>query len=106
MIALGVERTIQQDPAFAIRIMVDIANRALSSAVNDPTTAVQVLNHLGETLRLGRLDAFALPSAPRAAGSAEVLVPVRRWRLSLAGRDGNPSTAEHRSRSCAACGPS
>ena len=32
--------------------MVDIAIRALSPAVNDPTTAVQVLNHLGETLRL------------------------------------------------------
>ena len=50
-IALGDERTIQQDPAFALRIMVDIAIRALSPAVNDPTTAVQVINHLGETLR-------------------------------------------------------
>ena len=51
LIALGEERTIEQDPAFAIRIMVDIASRALSPAVNDPTTAVQVLNHLGDTLR-------------------------------------------------------
>jgi uncharacterized membrane protein len=51
MIVLGVERTIEQDPAFAIRVMVDIAIRALSPAVNDPTTAVQVLDHLGETLR-------------------------------------------------------
>ena len=49
MIALGVERTIEQDPAFALRIMVDVAIRALSPAVNDPTTAVQVLNHLGDT---------------------------------------------------------
>jgi Predicted membrane protein (DUF2254) len=30
MVALGVERTIEQDPAFAIRVMVDIAIRALS----------------------------------------------------------------------------
>jgi Predicted membrane protein (DUF2254) len=30
LIAFGVERTIEQDPAFAIRIMVDIASRALS----------------------------------------------------------------------------
>ncbi len=52
MIVLGVERTIEQDPAFALRVMVDIAIRALSPAVNDPTTAVQVLNHLGENLRL------------------------------------------------------
>ena len=52
MLALGVERTIEHDPSFAIRIMVDIANRALSPAVNDPTTAVQVLDHLEETLTL------------------------------------------------------
>ena len=52
MFALGDERTIQQDPAFAIRIMVDIALMALSPAVNAPTTATQVLGHLGETLRM------------------------------------------------------
>jgi uncharacterized membrane protein len=40
------ERTITQDPAFAIRAIVDIALRALSPAVNDPTTAVQVLDGL------------------------------------------------------------
>jgi uncharacterized membrane protein len=38
------ERTITQDPAFAIRAVVDIALRALSPAVNDPTTAVQALD--------------------------------------------------------------
>ncbi|MFE2218500.1 DUF2254 domain-containing protein [Streptomyces canus] len=46
LIALGAERTIEQDAAFALRILVDIAIRALSPAVNDPTTAVQVLNHI------------------------------------------------------------
>ncbi|MGW7363429.1 DUF2254 domain-containing protein [Streptomyces sp. NPDC054841] len=46
LVALGVERTIEQDPAFALRILVDVAIRALSPAVNDPTTAVQVLNHI------------------------------------------------------------
>jgi len=57
MVALGVERTIEQDPSFAIRIMVDIAIRALSPAVNDPTTAVQVLDHLEDLLRLvGQTD--------------------------------------------------
>jgi Predicted membrane protein (DUF2254) len=39
-VALADERTIEQDPAFAIRIIVDTAIRALSPAVNDPTTAV------------------------------------------------------------------
>ncbi len=52
MIVLGVERTIEQDPALAVRIMVDIAIKALSPAVNDPTTAVQVINHLGDLLRV------------------------------------------------------
>ncbi len=46
LVALGPERTIEQDPAFALRVLVDIAIRALSPAVNDPTTAVQVLNHI------------------------------------------------------------
>lgn len=40
------ERTIAQDPAFALRAIVDIALRALSPAVNDPTTAVQALDGL------------------------------------------------------------
>lgn len=56
LIALGPERTIEQDPAFALRVLVDIAIRALSPAVNDPTTAVQVLNHIESFLtRIGQL---------------------------------------------------
>jgi uncharacterized membrane protein len=51
-LALGIERTIDQDPAFAIRILVDVAIRALSPAVNDPTTAVQMIDHLEDTLGL------------------------------------------------------
>lgn len=51
-LALGTERTIDQDPAFALRILVDVAIRALSPAVNDPTTAVQVIDHLEDTMVL------------------------------------------------------
>jgi uncharacterized membrane protein len=40
------ERTIRQDPAFALRIIVDTAIRALSPAVNDPTTATNALDVL------------------------------------------------------------
>jgi uncharacterized membrane protein len=43
-VIIAEERTITQDPAFAIRAVVDIALRALSPAVNDPTTAVQGLD--------------------------------------------------------------
>ncbi len=52
---LGEERTFDQDPKYAIRLLVDIAIRALSPAVNDPTTAVQALDQIGDLLyRLGR----------------------------------------------------
>ena len=45
-VALGRERTLEQDPAFAFRIIVDIAEKALSAAINDPTTGVQALDQL------------------------------------------------------------
>jgi uncharacterized membrane protein len=45
------ERTIEQDPAFALRIIVDTAIRALSPAVNDPTTAVHALDSIEVLVR-------------------------------------------------------
>jgi uncharacterized membrane protein len=48
---LGVERTIEQDPKYPIRILVDIAIRALSPAINDPTTAVQAIDQIEDLLR-------------------------------------------------------
>jgi uncharacterized membrane protein len=50
-IALGAERTTEQDPAFPFRIIVDIASKALSPAINDPTTAVLALDQLHHLLR-------------------------------------------------------
>lgn len=47
---LGGERTLIQDPGFGIRQLVDIASRALSSAINDPTTAVQAIDRLTSLL--------------------------------------------------------
>ena len=53
-IAIGEERTFEQDPKYAIRLLVDIAIRALSPAINDPTTAVQALDQIEDLLtRLG-----------------------------------------------------
>lgn len=49
VLVLARQRTIDQDPAFGLRMLVDIAIRALSPAVNDPTTAVQALDRI-ETL--------------------------------------------------------
>jgi uncharacterized membrane protein len=50
-VALGQERTLEQDPMFAFRIMVDIASKALSPAVNDPTTAVLAIDQIHHLLR-------------------------------------------------------
>jgi uncharacterized membrane protein len=56
-IQLGNERTFEQDPKYAIRLVVDIAIKALSPAINDPTTAVQALDQIEDLLlRLGRRD--------------------------------------------------
>jgi len=52
LVAIGSERTMEQDPMFAFRIEVDIALKALSPAINDPTTAVLAIDQLHRLLRL------------------------------------------------------
>jgi len=47
---LGGERTLIQDPGFGIRQLADIACRALSPAINDPTTAVQAIDRITDLL--------------------------------------------------------
>ena len=47
---VGFERTAEQDVAFGVRQLVDIAVKALSPAINDPYTAIQSLEHLGVLL--------------------------------------------------------
>jgi uncharacterized membrane protein len=87
LVATGTERTIEQDPAFAMRILVDIAIRALSPAVNDPTTAVQVIDYIEDFLH----SLAALPLRPHYAltdsrGRTRLILPGRGWAefLSLA----------------------
>ena len=80
MVALGTERTVEQDPAFAIRVMVDIADKALSAAINDPTTAVQVLDHLEEVLRLiGATELGGRRWQVDGGPKRGVVIPVRTW---------------------------
>lgn len=50
-LAVGQERTHQQDPALAFRIIIDIASKALSPAINDPTTAVLAIDQIHHLLR-------------------------------------------------------
>lgn len=50
-VAIGDERTMRQDPAFAFRLLADISARALSPGVNDPTTSTQALDQIELLLR-------------------------------------------------------
>jgi uncharacterized membrane protein len=76
---IGEERTFEQDPKYAIRLLVDIAIKALSPAINDPTTAVQALDHIEDLLRrLGRrrLEIGAIRDS---GGTLRLVIPHPSW---------------------------
>jgi uncharacterized membrane protein len=76
---MGEERTFEQDPKYAIRMLVDIAVRALSPAVNDPTTAVQALDQIEDLLlRLGWRQ-LQVGSIRDAEGALRVIIPGPTW---------------------------
>jgi len=83
-IHLATSRSFEQDPKYAIRLLADIAIRALSPAVNDPTTAVQALDQIEDLLR--RLGCRQLETgyARDAAGKIRVTFPVPTWQDYLA----------------------
>lgn len=74
---VGVERTFHQDFSFGLRQLADIGLRALSAAVNDPTTAVQAIDRIVQFLsavvqqapRHGPPPGPARGGAPGAAGA-------------------------------------
>lgn len=78
-IGIGDERTLEQDAAFGVRQLVDVAVRALSPGTNDPTTAVQALDHLHDLLR--RLVDRHIPSPERRddAGHLRLVLPRPGW---------------------------
>lgn len=78
-ISLGAERTMHQDAAYGFRQIVDIAERALSPAVNDPTTAVQAVDQLHDLLR--RLAQRHFPSHLRLdqSGQLRIIAPRFSW---------------------------
>lgn len=55
LLRVRINRTIEDDPAFGFRQLVDIALRALSPAMNDPNTAADVVRSLVKPLRAGML---------------------------------------------------
>jgi uncharacterized membrane protein len=74
-VGLGSERTLDQDAAFGLRQLVDIALRALSPGINDPSTAVQAIDRLHDLLR--RLAVRRFPSRERAVDGRVRLVLSR-----------------------------
>lgn len=79
-IAVGPERTMNQDVAYGIRMLVDIAERSLSSGpFEDPTTAVQAIDRLHDILR--QLARRPLHSGlyHDSAGTLRLVVPTMRW---------------------------
>ena len=80
LVALGVERTIEQDPAFALRVLVDIGIKALSPAINDPTTTVQILDYIEIYLhRMRDADLRDQYTLLDGRGIPRVIVPGRTW---------------------------
>jgi uncharacterized membrane protein len=70
------ERTHEQDVAFGFRQLVDIAERALSPSLNDPTTAAQALDQLHDLLR--RIAGRPTPSGRHVDrdGTLRVVLPL------------------------------
>ena len=78
-VELGSDRTFEQDPKFALRILVDVAIKALSPAINDPTTAVQALDQIEDLLlRLGQCD-LDVGRMHDAEGHLRLEMPVPSW---------------------------
>jgi len=83
-IHLESERTFEQDPKYPIRLLVDIAIKALSPAINDPTTAVQAIDQIEDLLRrLGQQD-LQTGFVSDAGGELRLIVPVPSWEDYLA----------------------
>jgi uncharacterized membrane protein len=78
-VALGSERTIEQDPTFAFRILVDIAIKALSPAINDPTTAVLAIDQLHRLLRQVGLRLVSREEICDEAGQPRLIFRTPNW---------------------------
>jgi uncharacterized membrane protein len=78
-IVIGAERTFEQDPKYAIRLLVDIAIKALSPAINDPTTAVQALDQIEDLLlRMGQ-RCLEIGTHRDSDGKMRLVVPFPTW---------------------------
>jgi uncharacterized membrane protein len=78
-IAFGSERAMDQDPTFAFRIVVDVALKALSPAINDPTTAVLAMDQLHRMLRTVGNRYLRTDELPDQSGQIRVIFRTPNW---------------------------
>ena len=78
-IGIEAERTMDQDVQFGFRQLVDIAEKALSPSVNDPTTAVQALDRIHDLLRRLILRPFPTGVIEDDDGTVRLIVPTASW---------------------------
>jgi uncharacterized membrane protein len=78
-VIFGSERTMEQDPLFGFRILVDIAIKALSAAINDPTTAVLAIDQLHRLLRRAGLRSLRTDFILSSAGTLRVVFRTPDW---------------------------
>jgi len=78
-VAFARERRVDQDPAFALRIMVETASKALSAAVNDPATAVLALDRIHEMLEILGARLLDVRRTCDASGRLRLVVHAPRW---------------------------
>ena len=78
-LSVGIERTFEQDPLLALRVLADIALRAISSAINDPSTAVQALDSIDSLLRTLSTRRLDIGRVPDSDGRLRVVVPMPTW---------------------------
>ena len=79
LIVFGTERTMEQDPLFAFRILADIALKALSPAINDPTTAVLAIDQLHRLLRMVGLRSLRTDEFADYSGQLRLVFRTPNW---------------------------
>ncbi|GGX92715.1 DUF2254 domain-containing protein [Streptomyces fructofermentans] len=76
---VGAERTFHQDLGFGLRQLSDIALRALSTSVNDPTTAVQAVDRMVQFLTSVARRPLGTCQYRDRAGTVRLVQPVPDW---------------------------
>lgn len=79
LVDTGSQRTFDQDPLFALRLLVDIADRALSAAINDPATAVQAIDHIEGLLTVAAQRDLDVGRVFDSGGHLRVVVSPPTW---------------------------